>query len=153
MKNAKDEMITKEILGLLEESFEKVQGVYLDRGTSFFETLAAIDDKQASKTWPQFEETIAGHVNHVIFYIAVLEEYITGARKGKTDWAESWKVRKVDAAAWQVLKRRLEDEYAKLVLFVASVEDWEAEDHLGGVLGILAHCSYHLGAIRQLVNF
>lgn len=145
--------IRKELLGLFEEGFTKVQGIFLDRGTSFFETLEGIDHVQASKKYPGIPETIASHVGHTIFYMVVLKEYIRGERKGKTDWAESWKTTDVDAKQWAGLKDQLRLEYGKLVEFIKEIPDWEKEDYFGGVVAILAHCSYHLGAIRQLKEF
>ena len=42
------EHFTKAILMLLEETFEKVEGFYLDKNTSMFETLAGISAEEAS---------------------------------------------------------------------------------------------------------
>jgi hypothetical protein len=153
MENKLADTIRKELLELFEEGFTKVRGIFLDRGTSFFETLEGIDCVQASKKYAGIPETIASHVAHTIFYIVVLKEYISGARTGKTDWAESWKTTEVDAKAWGVLKNSLHSEYDKLVEFIKGIPDWEKEDYFGGVVAILAHCAYHLGAIRQLKDF
>lgn len=148
----KDRLIAREFLDLFEETFEKVHGSYLDRGTSFFETLAAIDAEEASRKRGKIPETIAAHVNHVIFYIVVLQEYIRGERTGKTDWSLSWLVESVDETGWSELVARLEREYRKLRGFIESVEEWGDADRFGGILSILAHCSYHLGAVRQLID-
>ena len=42
------EHFTKALYGLLDETFDNVQGYYLDKGTSMFETLAAISAEEAS---------------------------------------------------------------------------------------------------------
>ena len=76
----KSAFIAKEILDLVEETFEKVDGYFLDKGTSFFETLDRIGAAEASKRRAGFPETIAGHVYHVVFYIRVLREYIVDPR-------------------------------------------------------------------------
>jgi hypothetical protein len=151
MKTDKDEMITREIISLFEETFEKVHGANLDRGTSLFETLDGLDAAAASREIPGIAETVAGHVNHAIFYIAVLEEYITDKRSGKTDWSESWQVKTVDDTQWKALKARLRQEYSGLLRFIGEIGEWDNGDYFGGTLSILAHCSYHLGAIRQLI--
>ena len=39
---------TKAIYGLLDETFDNVQGYFLDKGTSMFETLATISAEEAS---------------------------------------------------------------------------------------------------------
>jgi hypothetical protein len=145
-------LIVKEFLDLFEETFKKVHGSYLDRGTSFFETLAAIDAEKASRKRGKIPETIAAHVNHVIFYIVVLQEYITDERTGKTDWSLSWLVESADETGWSELVARLKSEYLKLRGFIESIEEWDDADRFGGILSILAHCSYHLGAVRQLID-
>lgn len=145
--------IQKELLELFEEGFTNVRGIFLDKGTSFFETLEGIDHVQASKKYPGIPETIASHVDHTIFYIVVLKEYIGGTRTGKTDWAESWKTTSVDPRQWAELKTRLQSEYGKLVEFIKDIPDWGKEDYFGGTVAMLAHCAYHLGAIRQLKEF
>ena len=92
MSTEKDKMITKEILDLFEETFEKVHGFYLDKKTSLFETIDKITAEEASRKQDKIKETIAGHLYHIKFYIIVCQEYITDKRTGKTDWNESWKI-------------------------------------------------------------
>jgi len=142
----------KEMLTLLEETFVRHHGVYTDKGTSFFETLAGIDSKKASRVLPGLNESIAGHVFHTGFYIDVLIEYVTGKRKGKTDWDASWRIKTVNDDEWEKLVLSLKEQYAVLQRFVQADENLKTEDFLGGALGILAHCAYHLGAVRQLMD-
>jgi hypothetical protein len=40
---------TTELYDLLSETFEKTQGIYLDRGTSLLETMETISAEQASR--------------------------------------------------------------------------------------------------------
>ncbi len=147
------DMIRREIRTLLEETFASHHGAYTDKGTSLLETLAGIDHVLASKRFPGLKETIAGHVYHTRFYIVVLEEYITGKRTGKTDWDDSWVIGEVNEAEWAGLRDALKDEYALLMDFIDGVETWGNEDYFGGSIAIIAHCAYHLGAIRQLKEF
>ena len=152
MRTEKDNIITKEILDLFEETFEKVHGFYLDRNASIFETINNISSEEASKKRGEINTTIAGHIDHIKFYIIVLQEYITGKRTGKTDWNESWKTKTVNDNEWEVLKITLHQEYKKLYAFIQSIDEWKSGDYFGGIISILAHCSYHLGAIRQLIQ-
>jgi hypothetical protein len=152
MKTEKDKMITDEILLLFEETFKKVEGFYLDKGTSLSESIQNIEYTEASKKKDRSIETIAGHIFHIIYYIRVLQEYITDERTGKTDWNESWIISSVSKEQWKELKKQLIQEYEKLLSFIKSIEEWNNGDYFGGVLSILAHCSYHLGAIRQLIT-
>lgn len=153
MKTEKDKMITDEILLLFEETFKKVEGFYLDKGTSIFESINELKSVEASEKIDGSNETIAGHIYHVIFYIIVLQEYITDVRTGKTDWSKSWVVSEVTNNEWQDLKEKLRYEYDKLRGFIESIEEWVNGDYFGGILSILTHCSYHLGALRQLLTF
>ena len=43
------ERLTSTLYALLTETFERVQGIFLDRGTSLFETLDGITAEQASR--------------------------------------------------------------------------------------------------------
>ena len=151
--NITEDIVKKQILDLLEETFEKSNGVYLDKNTSLFETIDAIPYEKVGMNFHSIPETIAGHVNHVIFYIVVLTEYITGKRKGATNWDESWKVKKVSKEEWEELKKRLKEEYKNIKEFVKDIHKWENEDYLGGSIAIIAHCAFHLGIIRQLKDF
>jgi hypothetical protein len=152
MRTEKNRIITKEILYLFEKTFEKAHGSYLDRDASIFETINTISSKEASKKRGDTNATIAGHIDHIKFYIIVLQEYITDKRTGKTDWNESWKTKTVNDNEWELLKTTLHQEYKKLYAFLQSIDEWESGDYFGGIISILAHCSYHLGAIRQLIR-
>jgi hypothetical protein len=150
MLDVSADLIRKEILVLIEETFVSHHGIYTDRGTSLFETLEEIDYSLASRKHAGIDETIAGHVFHLKYYLIVLQEYMSGKRTGSTDWSESWVIRDVDEKQWQDLKAALGMEYENLVGFMNKSENWSSEDFFEGALGILAHSAYHLGAIRQL---
>ena len=143
-------LLNKHIQDLLEETFEVHHGIYTDKGTSLLETLETMDAQQASRVLPGLGESIAGHVFHTVFYIRVVTEFVQGTSKGKIDWSESWKVLEVDEAQWKRLIHDLRSEYQALSAWTKNTEDWSSGDHLGGMLAILAHCAYHLGALRQM---
>lgn len=148
-----NEIVAKQLKELLEETLVRGHGIFLDGGTSLLETLDAIPYEKVGIRYHGIPETIAGHVNHLVFYIRVLKEYVTGARKGATDWAESWKLREVSPAEWESLKSELKAEYAGMLRFVDSMGEWIDEDCLGGTIAIVAHCAFHLGIIRMLKDF
>ena len=148
-----ENIIKKQILDLLEETFERSHGIYLDKNTSLLETINSIPYEKVGVSYHGIPETIAGHVNHAIFYIVVLKEYITGKRKGETDWNESWKVKQVSKEEWEELKTKLNEEYKNMKKFVNEIDKWENEDYLGGSIAIIAHCAFHLGIIRHLKDF
>ena len=140
---------TNELFDLLDETFEDVQGIYLDKGTSLFETLETISAEQASRPVSEECASIAAQVEHVRFYLEVLERVIQKNPVGKIDWQESWQLKKVTPEEWEALKGGLRKAHKSVLTVLKSHESWEGEDDIGGSLAILAHTAYHLGEIRQ----
>jgi len=136
---------------VLDEAFEKVEGVFLDPGDSLFETLATISAEEASKPLGPGSGNIAAKVNHTRFYLdAATEANRTGEYK-KLDWDSSWQVGEVDEAQWRELIDRLRTSYGEIKTFVDTFEDWN-DRYIGGAFGIVAHTAYHLGEIRQALQ-
>lgn len=141
-----------ELVALLVETFEKTGGFYLDPDTSLFDTLDAVTAEQASRHDPSNDETAAGHLYHLTFYLDVLREYTTGARTGKTDWNESWTVKEVTEDKWDALKADARRGYDDSLELVRTFHGDDAEKFVSGTLAILAHSAFHLGAIRQILD-
>jgi hypothetical protein len=144
-----NERFTNELFDLLRETFEDVQGIYLDRGTSLFETLDTVSAEEASRPVSAECASIAAQAEHVRFYLDVLERVIQKQPVGKIDWQESWQLEKVTPEEWEALKGRLKEAHESVLKVLESHESWEGEDDIGGSLAILAHTAYHLGEIRQ----
>jgi len=144
------EIFTNEIFTLLDETFEHVHGMYLDQGTSLFETLATITAEEASRPVSPTCATLAAQVEHVRFYIDVLEHEINGERVGdKADWGEIWRtVREVTPEQWEDSKKRLMESYRRVMALLKTLA-WKNGDEVGGAMAIAAHTAYHLGEIRQ----
>ena len=68
------ERFTNELFEILEETFEHVHGIYLDRDTSLFETLETISAAEASRPVSATCASIAGQVDHVRFYLHILDD-------------------------------------------------------------------------------
>ena len=147
-----NEFISEQMLSFVEESFEKVMGIYLDKGTSLFETLESISAEQASRTTHSGGSSIAGHVGHVRFYIRILMDYINGIKHKGLDWNQSWQIRQVTGPEWDILQTQLRDDYDSLRSQLKGIDDWNSEDRFGGAMAIVVHTAYHLGAIRQIVK-
>jgi len=140
----------QQLLEILEETFERAQGIYLDKGASLFETLEEISSEEASLRASDQSASVAAHVKHVIFYLRVLQDSIRGEGPGNVNWREIWESdRPVTAIAWRSLTAQLREEYASVVRFVKDSATWDHEDAVGGLLAIVAHSAYHLGAVRQ----
>src|SRR4051812_16273757 len=81
---------TSNIFAVLDETFENHHGVYLDKGTSLFETLDTISSDEASRPVSAHCASISAQVTHVIFYMEVLEKAILDHEIGKVDWGDIW---------------------------------------------------------------
>lgn len=145
-------LFTSTLRALLTETFENVQGIYLDRATSLTETLAQISAEQASRPLVAGGATIAGHVEHIRFYIRVLNSYINGVNADKIDWKQSWLCHTVTPSEWDSIRIGLSADYGALLARFDTIENWDSERPLGGALAIVVHTAYHLGAIRQIIK-
>jgi hypothetical protein len=142
------EHFTEALLLALEETFENVHGMYLDRGTSIFETLATITAEEASRPVSANCATLAAHVEHMRFYMEVTLRWVRGDHSA-ADWGEIWRtVREVTPEEWTASQQRLRDTYQQ-VRELVNTDTWEGQDEIGGALNVLMHNAYHLGEIRQ----
>jgi hypothetical protein len=138
-------------LSMLTETFESPQqswSTFLDQRGGLFETLRDLDAETASSKGAPGQNTIAAHAEHVRFHLAATNAFLRGKQE-KLDWAESWKVQRLDDPQWRRLQDALEREYKTLRTFASEQQSWD-EQAVGGAIGLLAHVAYHLGAIRQL---
>ena len=143
------ERFTTEVLAFLDETFEQVRGIYLDKGTSLFETLATVSAEEASRPVSPSCASIAAQVEHVRFYLEVLERYLRGEAVGAVDWQASWQRASVTPEEWESLKWRLRETYRGVAATIRGVDRWDGEDAVGAALAIVVHTAYHLGEIRQ----
>lgn len=144
------ENFSNQVLVLLNETFETHYGIYLDKDTSLIPTLNQISAAEASIPVGGGCATIAAQVEHVIFYLNVLERYTSGEDVGKIDWGEIWgRVKGVSDSEWDELRGRLFSTYTRISDVLKGIEDWNRENAIGGALAILTHTAYHLGEIRQ----
>ncbi len=143
---------TKLLNTLLEETFDNVEGIYLDKGTSLFETLDTISADAASRPITPDGTTIASQVGHVRFYLTVMEDYMQGKWYDKVDWQGSWQPKTVTSDEWASLRKNLRETHDRVMRLIKGFDDWNDERRLGGALGIIVHTAYHLGAIRQIIR-
>ncbi len=151
MSNIVDQVhVAQNLLEVLDETFVTHHGIFLDGGTSLFETLETITAAEASIPVGGKCATLAAQVAHVNFYIEVLEAYILNQDKGKVDWDEIWRrVNTVSPDEWQAYKNQLRETYQRVISMLQRREDWNDERPIGGALAIAVHTAYHLGEIRQ----
>ncbi|MCO6453021.1 MAG: hypothetical protein J5I90_19710 [Caldilineales bacterium] len=143
------EHFTEALFLLLTETFEEVQGIYLDRGTSLFETLAEISAEQASLPVSDTCASIAAQVEHVIYYLEVLQIYMHSEPVGEVDWNAAWQLQTVTPTKWDERIARLRQAYQDVLDLCRSIDAWDGENEIGGAMAIIVHTAYHLGEIRQ----
>ncbi len=114
-KTIRTEKFSKEYFAILDETFVKHHGIFLDRNTSLFETLKAITAAEASRPVGNKCATLAAQVAHVTFYLEVLENYILHRKSGKIDWGEIWRtVGVVTPQEWTALQQNLRQSYNRV---------------------------------------
>jgi hypothetical protein len=144
------QMLAYQVFGLLDETFEHHHGIYLDKGTSLFETLDTISAEEASRPVSVTCASIAAQVEHTRFYIEVMEDVLSGNDHGNWDWGDIWRrVQVVTPEEWDASKQNLRETYQRVFKRIQSLEPWEGENDLGVAVAILAHSAFHLGQIRQ----
>lgn len=136
--------VVQQALGVMfQEIMSKVNGYALDEGDSLFETLATITAEEASRPVSGQSANLAAQVNHIRFYMDAVIQQTEHA-----DWDGSWQIGPVTDVEWQELIARLKATTEQSAAFMATFEAWDVR-FLGGAIGIIAHCAYHLGEIRQ----
>jgi hypothetical protein len=138
------------LMQYMEETFEpKHHGIFLDRGTSLFETLETISAEEASTPVGGKCASLAAQVAHVTFYIESFERYALYNDSSPRDWGYIWRtVEKVTPEEWQDLQSKLRDAYQRMDKLFRENKIWN-EDTIVGSLSIVVHTAYHLGEIRQ----
>ena len=144
------EHFTKALYALLDETFDNVQGYYLDEGTSMFETLATISAEEASVPVGGKCATLAAQVKHVAFYLDVLEKAVRTQQYEQQDWDKIWReTSEVTPEEWDALKASLRESYDRVKAVIDDTTEWSSEQQIGSAIGFIVHTAYHLGEIRQ----
>src|SRR5262245_4299437 len=114
--------------------------------------LDAIDAKIASTSPTQGQKSIAAHVDHLYFGLAVLNRWAAGEANpwADADFNASWQRTIVAEDQWRALRDGLRLEVDKWQKAVAARASWDDMSAAAG-LSTVAHTAYHLGAIRQIL--
>ena len=147
---ATSEDFANNLFSLMEETFEpKHHGIYLDEGTSLFETLETISAQEASIPVGGKCASLAAQVAHVTFFIESFERFALQGDDSPRDWGLIWRtVEKVTPKEWEKYKRELREAYQRMDKLFHENKMWN-QDTMGGALSIVVHSAYHLGEIRQ----
>ena len=139
---------------LLDETFSHYHGLYLDKGTSLYETLEGVSAEEASRGASPKSATVAAQVEHVRYYFDVLDEIMRTQDAGKKyNWREIWDtVREMTPQEWDDAKRRLRESHERVMARINALDKWDGKFDIAGGLSLLAHTAYHLGGIRQALG-
>jgi hypothetical protein len=150
MSTIKPDHFTKALYALLDETFDNVQGFYLDGGNSLFETLADISAAEASIPVGGKCATLAAQVKHLAFYLEVTDKSTRDPSYPQVDWGEIWRtVGSVTPEEWDAIRAELRDNYQRILALIQDTPAWPSEAEIGGAMAVIAHSAYHLGEIRQ----
>jgi hypothetical protein len=154
MSTINSEHFTKALTMLLDETFDHVQGFFLDKNTSLFETLAGITASEASIPVGGKCATLAAQVKHVAFYLDVIEKSVRDPAYPRVDWGEIWRtVNQVSPDEWNAIQAELRDNYNRILVLIKDTPDWPNEIAIGQAMATIVHTAYHLGEIRQALCF
>lgn len=96
-------------------------------------------------------QPVVQHVDHLRYGFNVLNRWQAGQDDAfaTADWGPSWRLRIETDKEWSALKAALQDETGK---WRASMGHPRQVNEVveNGIVGIVAHLAYHLGAMRQL---
>ena len=147
------ERLKEGIFECLDETFSEVHGVYLDKGCSLFPTLERVSAQEASRSVAPDSATVAAQVEHVRFYLDVLNDIMKAREIVKVDWKEIWQtVSRVTPEEWEEQKRRLRESYERVMATLKSFDRWDGEYEIAGALSVLSHTAYHLGGLQQALS-
>ena len=147
------ERFKKALLACLDETFSQVRGIYLDKGTTLYETLDGVSAEEASRKVSSNSATIAAQVEHTRFYLDVLDDYMRTGVDKTNNWREIWEtVNRVTPEEWEDIKRRLRQSHERVMETVNAFDAWDGKYDIAGALSILVHTAYHLGGIRMTLG-
>ena len=131
---------TQALYMLLDETFDNVHGLFLDPGTSMFETLATISAAEASIPVGGQCATLAAQVKHVAFYLDVLEKSVRTQQFERQDWGKIWReTTAVTPEEWETLKTQLRASYDRLKALINDTTEWPSEREIGGAIAAIVH--------------
>src|SRR5215216_1886030 len=138
MDNTQD--FTNNLFQYMEETFEaKCHGIFLDDGTSLFETLETVSAEEASIPVGGKCASLAAQVAHVTFFIESFERFVLQGDNSPRDWGLIWRtVEKVTSEDWEDYKDKLKQAYLRMDKLFHENPAWD-ESTIGGALSIVIH--------------
>jgi hypothetical protein len=95
--------------------------------------------------------TIAAHSAHLLYALSLALRAMRGENPYATaKWEESWRTQTADDAAWDKLRADLHRVHSELVAAIRSCPPLDDPDMFKGVIALLGHGAYHLGAMQTI---
>ena len=115
--------------------------------------LETIDARTASMRPSPGRSSIAAHVDHLQFGLALLNRWAAGEENpwSGADFNASWQRRAVTNDQWHALRDTLRRDAESWRASVAARGSWD-DVSAAAALSTAAHTAYHLGAIRQVLQ-
>ena len=108
--------------------------------------MATISAEEASVPVDGRCATLATQVNHVDFYLDVLEKSVRMQQFERQDWGKIWReTSAVTPEEWEALKSSLRQSYDRIKTLMSETPAWSSEEQIGGAMAALVHTAYHLG--------
>jgi hypothetical protein len=139
------------LFGELVEGASAAGGYMLNAGDQgLFRSLDLLSATAASAR-TSTGSSIAAHIDHVRYGLSLMNRWAAGGDDpfSDADWGASWKKTTVSDAEWQKLRADLRAEATRWLNTLRTPREVQ-EIELNGMIGSIAHLSYHLGAIRQI---
>ncbi len=122
-------------------------------GSGVLGTLDGVPAEVASRPPGPGMNTIAAHAEHLRYSLELATRALSGEEAyAAADWAGSWRTQVVDGPGWDRLRAALREQHRRFLQAIRDRQDWSDRDTLWGVLALVGHGGYHLGAIRQIVR-
>ncbi|RYG39981.1 hypothetical protein EON79_23385 [bacterium] len=122
----------------------------VEKREGIFDALDSIDAARASHRAEAGSPTLAAHTYHLLYSLRLANSY-QGRPKPEGDWESSWAVQDATPEEWEHLKAHVREEYALVLPFLATSTP-PNDEATTGMLGMVVHASYHLGAMRALLR-
>ncbi|WDL96695.1 hypothetical protein [Alicyclobacillus sp. ALC3] len=116
--------------------------------SGFFGVLDELSANEASTF--VYGTTLAAHANHVRYHISGTNELLKSGQYPEMNWVKSWATTSVTEQRWNKIREELRSEYSTLMEAFDGIQ-WN-EQLSNEVLASLAHSTYHLGAIQQMLK-
>jgi len=154
--NPTDSVFQRVVSKLLTEIFEgpPTEECYVvnlgDPG--LYRQLEMISAVTASAEPIRSKPSIAAHVHHVYFGLAILVRWASGEQNpwAGADFNESWRRSRVTEEEWNALRENLRKEADAWRKAVSARAEWD-DMSAAAALSTIAHTAYHLGALRQVL--